>query len=224
MGAPAGERLIRYIDGTERLIRYPSPVARPVLAAPSEDAGEADSWRICGEHDIGCSVVPSADFDISLPGSAPIDALWGEAPVPLQPGAQRHAAEHDQPAAGLSALPIEDALSSHSCAHSALPDSPAELLRFLQSDTFKQQQAEQQAHIRDSFTVMHECPWPVPKQLTLLATQQRGDEHPTMYTLPVAMRMVRPRAMQPDIGLASLVLNSPRCCSTLHGITGWRAT
>lgn len=196
LGMRTGERLIRYIDGTERLIRYPNPAQqRPTPSLPpyNDDVADTDSWRICGEHDVGCSVAPSADFDVSLPGCAPIDALWGEAPE-SQPAPAEHAsaAGHDAHNTGLAALPLEDTVpSSSATAGSELPDSPAELLRLLQSDQFKQQRHELQAQLVESYTVLSECPWPVPRQLTLLAVQQRDHDNPTMYTLPVAMPLVR---------------------------------
>jgi hypothetical protein len=199
--------VLRYPDGLVRTIRYPEPrsiySAQPhTSTSDAIDADEADAdlpgWVICGEHDAACTLAVDYELDSSLPGAAPVGVLWGD----------EVNAHHNDSAGGARMFATEELQSSDSMpSHdvelvpqpespterntSALPDSPASFLRFLQSDEFKRQQQEEKARVAGSYELLTGSPWVESRQLTVLALRRGGAEHPTVYTLPTSMPRVR---------------------------------
>ena len=188
---PSLDRVLRYPDGLERTIRYPAPSALSQAEQRVEqDSYDTDAdtpgWVICGDHDAGCMVAD--DGDSTLPGAAPVGALWGDE---RQASAAALRTDHDvaaHPASISDAAPQSSRLGTGA---GALPNSPAELLRLLQSADYQRQRQEEAAHVSDSFTLLTECPWAVPRQLSVIALRRRGQEHPAMYTLPASLQKVR---------------------------------
>jgi hypothetical protein len=206
-GVPSQDRVLRYPDGLVRTIRYPEPrniySAQPHTSAlDTFDADEHDAdlpgWVICGEHDSGCTLAADYELDSSLPGAAPVGVLWGDEVDARQTGsagvARRVAITEPQssdsmPSHDVEAMPQPWSATQRST--SALPDSPAAFLRFLQSDTFKRQQQDEQARVAGSYELLTGSPWVESRQLTVLALRRGGAEHPTVYTLPTSMPRVR---------------------------------
>ena len=228
---PGHDRILRYPDGVVRTIRYPSsaPVASQAATLRSEASdpagADADSpgWTICGEHDAGCTLAADYELDSSLPGAAPVDTLWGMQPNCYDDSATPRT-NHDAQSAAADSEPstqssphsaTRDADSAPSRVHeldqldrsdvSSMPDSPAEFLRFLQSDDYKKKQQEEQELVRGSYELLTGSPWVTSRQLSVLALQQVDEEHPTVYTLPTSMPRVR----------SMLAVLLPTC--TLHG-------
>jgi hypothetical protein len=192
--------VLRYPDGLERTIRYPASAQSEAEADSFVEDTDEDSpgWVICGDNDPGC-IMAEDDVESALPGAAPVGTLWSDERSTSLPAARNN---HDveEPQAGVA---VQQS-SRVGMAASALPDSPAELLRLLNSDAYKRQQQSEAAQIRRSFSLLTECPWAVPRQLSVLALQRPGQEHPAMYTLPATLQRVR----CPHI----LILMSLRAC------------
>ncbi|CAD7699879.1 unnamed protein product [Ostreobium quekettii] len=66
---------------------------------------------------------------------------------------------------------------------SKLPESPAELLRYLRSEEYRAAERELQKRIRDSYEILEGCPWVAPRPLYVLAFRQPNREEPMTYTL-----------------------------------------
>lgn len=66
-----------------------------------------------------------------------------------------------------------------------LPTSPAELIRYLNSEEYREAQRDLRRKIRDSYQIMEGCPWVCSRPLYLIAIKnQEGREDPLTYTLP----------------------------------------
>lgn len=67
---------------------------------------------------------------------------------------------------------------------SQLPSSPLELLRYLQSDDYKAAQEANWRAVRESYEVLHGCPWVLPRPVYVLATaRNRIADAAATYTL-----------------------------------------
>lgn len=165
---PTHDRILRYPDGAVRTIRYPDSVQQqstPQSVSTTESL--TSDWHICGENDSGCAFDPNFDDECSLPGAAPVEQLWGTA----APGTTKPAEKESQ---------LRDEFDQ-------LPSSPAALLEFLASDEYMQAQQAQTARIKQSFKVLHGCPWVAQRPLLTVVVPQRGKDEPAAYTLPVAV-------------------------------------
>ncbi|GMH42053.1 hypothetical protein BSKO_09972 [Bryopsis sp. KO-2023] len=69
--------------------------------------------------------------------------------------------------------------------HTELPTSPAELIRYLNSEGYREAQRNLRKKIKGSYQIMEGCPWVRSRSLYLVAIKNReGREDPLTYTLP----------------------------------------
>ncbi|CAL5227825.1 g10853 [Coccomyxa viridis] len=162
---PGGQRTY------ERVLRYPSGQVRRIRY-PITD--EEDTWP----GDATSSYAEGWDPD-----------RWDSLDI-IQPTGQVIRTERSSSTRSSTATPVEKEQADEKV--SSLPRSPAELLRHIQSDGYKQAQREQAQRVQSSFEILEGSPWLQSRPVFVLATQQRDSDQGLTYTLRV--RVSKPEA------------------------------
>ncbi|CAK0750131.1 hypothetical protein CVIRNUC_001966 [Coccomyxa viridis] len=155
----------------ERVLRYPSGQERRIRYPVAD---EEDSWP----GDPTRSYAEGWDPD-----------RWDSLDI-IQASGQVIRTEMGSSARSGSAAPAE--VQQQDDKVTMLPSSPAELLRHIQSDGYKQAQADQAQRVRGSFEILEGSPWLQSQPIYVLAVQQPDSEHGLTYTLRV--RVSKPEA------------------------------
>jgi len=146
MHAGTLERVLRYPDGRERRIRYPCPDGDDVQRPRDSSSG---LWE--GRKERGVVVV---DDDYS--GNFVQTEEEEEGKLELE--------KKKKSIGDNAAAEVKHVLESR---------SPLEMLRYLTSAEYKEEQEREWQAVKDSFDVHHGCPWPIPKQVYTIVLQQQ---------------------------------------------------
>lgn len=144
MHAGALERVLRYPDGRERRIRYPCPDGDDV----QQQRRESSSARWERRKEKGLAI----DDDYSSNFVQTVAEEEGKLESGVVEKESNNVAE------------VKHVLESK---------SPLELLRYLTSAEYKEEQEREWQAVKDSFDIHHGCPWPIPKPVYTLVLQQR---------------------------------------------------
>jgi hypothetical protein len=185
------DRLLRYPDGCERLIRYPSTAqtfpAPAQIVTPSSDSesDDAGGWHICGEHDEGCRL--AAEYDTDLPGAAPVGELWGDEQAADGEVLTELEADADSAlTAADSHVEVHPDLADAVARRGLLPDSPAALLAYARSPNAVAQRETDTARLQASFAVHWSCPWVQPRQVLVLSRAATGGGTAEVFTMAIS--------------------------------------
>lgn len=165
MHAGTLERVLRYPDGRERRIRYPCPDGDDVQQRGDSSSG--GRWQGRG----GKGIVYSDDDD-DYSGNFVQTETKGKKreSVKTEKKCEDLCVEKTNKISGT----VKDVLESK---------SPLELLKYLTSAEYKEEQEREWQAVKDSFDVHHGCPWPIPKPVYTIVLQQEDGGGHTLHTL-----------------------------------------
>lgn len=172
-------------------------------------SGDDSSWGVCRDVDVVCWL-DEPPADAHLPGAAPHGQLWADEATRMLAAETRRRADRAGAAGAQREAQESDTRSDERLASvAALPASPAALLRYLQSDAYREQQAEEARAVNGSFRVLTGSPWLLPRPVLVLALRKPDQEHPVTFTLPTR---VEQEGVAPDL---AKVLKNARLASAL---------
>ena len=169
-GVHAGtlERVLRYPDGRERRIRYPCPDGDDVQQRGDSLSG-GGRWQGRGEKGL----MYSGDDDDDDNGYS------GNFVQTEKKGKRRESVKSEktcedscivEKANGMAGGAMKE---EEEVVKNVLESkSPLELLKYLTSAEYKEEQEREWQAVKDSFDIHHGCPWPIPKPVYTVVVQQ----------------------------------------------------
>lgn len=172
------ERVLRYVDGRERRIIYPSPDYTPLqdLIIADADGG----YRSFSETEQPDRWGPP-EWDVA--------AAWsrtGIHPQNVSAESTRHSGGADGLAHQQAQHPPQQQrrqLESQTFQSQPATDHLDELFAQFDSIEYRDAQKALWQRVADSYQVLDSCPWPLPRQLYVLAVQQIASPAAAMFTL-----------------------------------------
>lgn len=163
MHAGTLERVLRYPDGRERRIRYPCPDGDDVQQRADSRSGSRWEGKGLVYNDDGYS----GNF-VQIEKGESVKSEKKCEDLCVDKTNEINGTIKD---GGTKEEVVKDVLESK---------SPLELLKYLTSAEYKEEQEREWQAVKDSFDIYHGCPWPIPKPVYTVVLQQedgRGQVH-----------------------------------------------